>query len=240
MATHTGTIKYLIVNADDLGTSEGVNRGTLKAHEEGIVTSASLMVRRPATRAAAQMVRACPRLSVGLHFDLTGEGDVVFDLDDADAVERELRRQYADAGDLLGQPPTHLDSHASIHQRPTIAPIFRRFCEEQDCPARFSGEVRYIGSFYGHAPPDYTQSDLQLVGVDHLLEILATELQPGVNELACHPGYVTADFQSVYAKEREAELETLIDPRVQSALTAHGIRLINYRHLRPRSSSGVH
>jgi predicted glycoside hydrolase/deacetylase ChbG (UPF0249 family) len=239
MATHTATITYLIVNADDLGTSAGVNQGILKAHEEGIVTSTSLMVRRPATREAAQMARQCPRLGVGLHFDLTGEGDVVFDLDDLDAVERELRLQYADASDLLGQPPTHLDSHASIHQRPKLAPIFRRFSEEHDRPARFSGEVRYIGSFYGHAPPDYTQTDLWLVGVEHLLKILAEELKPGVNELACHPGYVTADFRSIYAKEREAELEALIDPRVTTALTAHGIRLINYRNLRPRSSSGV-
>jgi len=37
--------KYLIVNADDFGLSSGVNRGIIKSHEQGIVTSASLMVR---------------------------------------------------------------------------------------------------------------------------------------------------------------------------------------------------
>jgi len=37
--------RYLIVNADDFGQSPGVNRGIIQAHEHGIVTSASLMVR---------------------------------------------------------------------------------------------------------------------------------------------------------------------------------------------------
>src|SRR5437870_3779943 len=40
--------RYLIVNADDFGLSPGVNRGIIEAHEHGIVTSASLMVRWPA------------------------------------------------------------------------------------------------------------------------------------------------------------------------------------------------
>jgi predicted glycoside hydrolase/deacetylase ChbG (UPF0249 family) len=33
------------VNADDYGQSAGVNRGIIEAHEHGIFTSASLMVR---------------------------------------------------------------------------------------------------------------------------------------------------------------------------------------------------
>ena len=37
--------KKLIVNADDFGQSAGINSGIIRAHEEGIVTSASLMVR---------------------------------------------------------------------------------------------------------------------------------------------------------------------------------------------------
>jgi predicted glycoside hydrolase/deacetylase ChbG (UPF0249 family) len=40
--------RLLIVNADDLGLSEGVNAGIAEAHERGIVTSASLMVRQGA------------------------------------------------------------------------------------------------------------------------------------------------------------------------------------------------
>jgi hypothetical protein len=56
----------LIVNADDFGLSGGVNAGIMAAHEHGIVTSASLMVRWPAARYAA----GHPRMSLGLHLDL--------------------------------------------------------------------------------------------------------------------------------------------------------------------------
>ncbi len=60
----------LIVNADDYGRSSGINRGVIKAHESGIVTSASLMVRWPAAVEAAEYCRDRPDLSLGLHVDL--------------------------------------------------------------------------------------------------------------------------------------------------------------------------
>ena len=54
----------LIVNADDFGCSRGVNRGIIEAHEHGIVTSASLMVNRPAASEAAEYGREHPELGV--------------------------------------------------------------------------------------------------------------------------------------------------------------------------------
>jgi YdjC-like protein len=62
--------RYLIVNADDFGQSEGINQGVMEAHERGLVTSASLMVRWPAAIEAAAYSRAHPSLSLGLHVDL--------------------------------------------------------------------------------------------------------------------------------------------------------------------------
>ncbi|MGA2658858.1 MAG: ChbG/HpnK family deacetylase, partial [Verrucomicrobiota bacterium] len=53
----------LIVNADDFGLDPGVNRGIIKSHEYGIVTSASLMVRWPAAAEAAAYAREHPELS---------------------------------------------------------------------------------------------------------------------------------------------------------------------------------
>src|SRR5712692_5001656 len=90
--------RALIVNADDFGQSFGVNRGIIEAHERGIVTSTSLMVRWPAAREAARYARTHPELSVGLHLDL-GErafrdGSWVFlyivvPRDDKEAIEAE-------------------------------------------------------------------------------------------------------------------------------------------------------
>ena len=90
--------RQLIVNADDFGRSVGINRGILRAHREGIVTSASLMVRWPAAGDAAAWARRRDDVSIGLHPDL-GEWIVrdsswepvyeVVDADDGPAVAGE-------------------------------------------------------------------------------------------------------------------------------------------------------
>ena len=61
----------LIVNADDFGISEAVNRGIVEAHERGIVTSTSLMATGPAFEHAIELARLHPSLAVGVHLVLT-------------------------------------------------------------------------------------------------------------------------------------------------------------------------
>lgn len=69
---HTLMSMMVIVNADDLGVSKGANLGILKAHHEGIVTSASVAV---TTESYSHALEACvarsPYLGVGLHFTLS-------------------------------------------------------------------------------------------------------------------------------------------------------------------------
>src|SRR5215210_2149081 len=62
--------RRLIVNADDFGLSPGVIRGILEAHDQGIVTSASLMVHMPAASEAVSLARNRPQMSLGLHVDV--------------------------------------------------------------------------------------------------------------------------------------------------------------------------
>ena len=63
---------WLVVNSDDLGVSDGATTGIIRAHREGIVTSASLAVTTPHYQHAVETcVRACPDLGIGLHFTLT-------------------------------------------------------------------------------------------------------------------------------------------------------------------------
>jgi hopanoid biosynthesis associated protein HpnK len=63
-------VKRLIVNADDLGLTAGVNRGIAEAHERGIVTSATLMANGARFEEAVTLARSLPRLGVGCHIDL--------------------------------------------------------------------------------------------------------------------------------------------------------------------------
>lgn len=62
--------RRLIVNADDFGRSTSINQAVIRAHREGILTTASLMVNEPACEAAVALARENPRLGVGLHLTL--------------------------------------------------------------------------------------------------------------------------------------------------------------------------
>ncbi len=62
-----------IFNADDFGISLGVNEAIKKAHQEGILNSASLMVNQKYAREAVELARQMPDLEMGLHLNLTNE-----------------------------------------------------------------------------------------------------------------------------------------------------------------------
>lgn len=62
--------RRLIVNADDFGLSHSVNEAVVRAHREGILTSASLMVNEPGFEEAVKLARENPELGVGLHLTL--------------------------------------------------------------------------------------------------------------------------------------------------------------------------
>ena len=212
--------KLLIVTADDFGISHGVNRGIVQAHREGILTSTSLMVNRPAAGAAAALARACPELSVGLHLELdaVGAGDV------AAGLERQLDR----FSELVGAPPTHLDSHHDVHRHPRVLPHVLALAERMAVPVRGYSGVRHYSKFYGQWGGE---THLEQISVDGLLRLLDAELGPGVTELTCHAGYVDEELVSSYAGEREAELRTLCDPRVRQGLGERGIGLAGFRDL---------
>jgi len=62
--------RRLIVNADDFGRSASINQAVIRAHREGILTSASLMINQPDAPAAVALARENPNLGVGLHLTL--------------------------------------------------------------------------------------------------------------------------------------------------------------------------
>jgi hopanoid biosynthesis associated protein HpnK len=62
--------RRLIVNADDFGRSRSINAAVIRAHREGILTSASLMVNEGASDEAVALAKENPKLGVGLHLAL--------------------------------------------------------------------------------------------------------------------------------------------------------------------------
>lgn len=234
-ALRTGATRRLIVNADDFGRTEAVNKGVMLAYEEGIVTSASLMVRWPASEQAAEFALAHEDFGLGIHLDLgewqrTGEAwepvYVVAPTDDVQAVSTELGNQLGRFHKLMSRPPTHIDSHQHVHRSEPVASVVADFARRLGVPVRESStSVRYCGSFYGQSGDGSPYPEG--ITVDALLKIL-DGLQPGVTELSCHPG-LDDDLDNAYAVERGAEVTVLCDPRVRQAIDLLGISLVSYR-----------
>ena len=135
----------MIINADDLGLTSGVNRGIIESHENGVVTSATLMACGEKFAEAATRVAQTPRLSVGCHVVLV-DGVPLSDtaavstltvgpkfrdrltnfamlaatgrLDTAQ-IEAEVTAQIQKL-QAAGIPVSHLDSHKHTHMFPVV------------------------------------------------------------------------------------------------------------------------
>jgi len=209
-------MKYLIVNGDDFGASRGINRGVIEAHQRGILTSASLLVDGAASEETAALARRTPTLSVGLHVDLRDGRD----------CRAELRRQFERFEELMHDAPTHLDSHHNVHRDARWLPHFREFAEMHDVRLRDDPPIHCFSRFYGQWNG---QSHPEHLSAASLARMLTSELEDGVTELSCHPGYVDPEFPSSYTVEREVELRSLCDPMLRRVLSEESIRLLNHR-----------
>jgi predicted glycoside hydrolase/deacetylase ChbG (UPF0249 family) len=245
--------RLLIVNADDLGRSDGVNRGIFEAHERGLVTSATLMVAFPAASLAAAALTRHTRLGVGLHVTLTGAAPTlpareVPSLVDAHGllprkpeamgevepreVLAEVRNQLALFRRLTGRMPTHLDSHHHSHRLPAVLDALIAVAREHGLPIRrASEEVASRATAAGVRTTDRFEERFfgETATLDALLGILRG-LGPGVTELMCHPGYTDEELRrgSGYADAREREIAALTDPRVLAALHELGIEATHF------------
>lgn len=232
------TARYLIVNADDFGMSPGINRGVIEAHQRGIVTSTSLMVRWPDAADAAALALAEPALAVGLHVDLgewvwrDGSRDVLYlvaDPEDAGAVLREVQGQLDTFRGLMGRDPSHLDSHQHVHRREPVRTILTNVAGELGIPLReFDPGIRLCGEFYGQT--GFGEPAHDLITVEHLLAILE-DLPEGVTELMCHAGHGEG-LATIYGMERDQELAVLCDPRIRAALDRLRISLTSFAEVR--------
>jgi predicted glycoside hydrolase/deacetylase ChbG (UPF0249 family) len=225
---------HLIVNADDFGLSLQTNRGIALAHEHGIVTSASLMVRAPAVEDAVAYARAHPTLDLGLHVDL-GEWCwdgaswqplyQVVEHEDAETLASEVRRQLESFLRLCGKPPTHIDSHQHVHRNGPARDAVLAAAERFAIPVRhFTPSIRYCGDFYGQTAEGEPLPEN--ISVERLIAVIEG-LPAGTTELACHPG-LDSGVAGMYRLERSDEVRSLCDARVREALVRRNVGLSRF------------
>jgi len=141
--------RRLIVNADDFGLSTSVNTAVIRAHREGILTTASLMVNEPGFAEAVTLAKENPRLGVGLHLTLlmghsalppekipglvnprgefsnspVGVGmDYFFKGSLREQLRAEIHAQF-DKFHATGLPLDHVNGHLHLHLHPVVFKI---------------------------------------------------------------------------------------------------------------------
>ena len=203
--------RFLIVNADDLGLAPAVNAGVFEAHAQGIVTSASLMVERPAAVAAVEGLALHPDLAVGLHLE-----------------PDDCRAQLERFRELVGRDPTHVDSHKHVHESEPVQAVAEEIASELGVPLR-NRAIRYEGSFYGRPGGEPAP---EAISPEYLIELIRS-LPPGWTEIGCHPAAGPVPTSS-YDAERQSELRTLTDPQVKDLLNVSDVHLCSFAQVRTR------
>lgn len=181
----------LIVNADDFGISEAVNRGIVEAHVRGIVTSTSIMATAPKFEHAVELARQRPSLAVGVHLVLTEQRPLIgaaaaaslvrpdgtFELHLKQLLKKRLRglvamsevrseldaqiRRVRSAGITIN----HLDGHQHVHVLPGISRVVAELAAAHGISAvRYPAErVRgYMLRSVKHAPRVIEQAALNM------------------------------------------------------------------------------
>lgn len=229
----------VVLNGDDFGYSHGVNRGILDSVNNGILTSTSVMVNRVAAWEAKELLTRRNDISVGMHLDLTEEGirrwlGVIYMLTwPEQKIRKEFQTQIDKFTDIMGRLPDHIDSHHHIHWITGFKPIVLEFARENNIPVRCADATFELG-FYGRSLKRW--NDPAGVTPQKLISVLQN-LQPGVHEIMCHPGYVDDGLKATkttYLTQREQEVEALTSKGVKKFLSqTPEIELISWKDLSP-------
>ena len=236
--------RVLVVIADDFGIGPETSRGILELAAEGVVTGTVLMVNSPFAAEAVRAWRASGvPLEVGWHPVLTQDPPValpdrvpsllgpdgclwplgrflsrlyLYRVNPAE-IEIELRAQLRRFEELVGSPPTLVNSHQHVALFPPVGaillkvlgdvrplPFVRRVCEPWQMMVRIPGArvKRSVLNWQGRRLAR-KQAKIGFPGADWLAGITdpvnvtdadflrrwLTRVPGRVIELACHPGY---------------------------------------------------
>ncbi len=223
----------LIMNADDLGYTLANTYGIIEAYKNGIVRSTTAMCNEPYIEKAAELVRDCPDLGIGVHLNLSSgrpltENSTLHDEEgfffknrevkvrvfDSEEIYREWKAQIERFITLFGHVPTHIDSHHHVHTfTDQLTSVAKQLGKEYGLELRNYGPYRFISTFYRNN-----------VTEEYLINILEEHKDEDI-EIMCHPGYCDLELyrRSSYSLNRVVELDLLTRESVKKYLAENGI-----------------
>lgn len=253
--------RAVIFHVDDAGRSHGTNLGTIKALEEGVATSTSIMMPRSGAAEFVAYAKAHPSLDAGLHLDLTRNAV-------PDDAEKEIRAQI-DQAVAMGITPTHLDGEGAMQFNTQYTDRFVKVATEKKIPLLFyGGHMQYISTEAGSNKTLFLSISKKLwdSGLPVIDDILAqrshsevyeerkaelikllNEMKPGITEVIFHCSVKTDGGNSGESSgspgpmgdmgmEGEMDVRLLTDPDIRSFMESEEIVMTTWRELMERRS----
>ena len=249
-------MRKILVRADDLGFSEGINYGIEKTVKEGIIRSVGVMTNMPATEHGINLLKDCD-VCLGLHTNICVGKPLVDpqlipsicdengnlkssktyrnakeDFVVLEEVMLEIEAQYQRFVELTGQKPHYFEGHAVMSDN-----FFKGMeivAEKHECdylPVSFSGSTKFRNSFLyasmDSMKPDY--NPLESLKRDALKEYPDN----GICMFVCHPGYLDAYIMKVSSllNARPLEVEMACSQETKDWLKDNNIDVITYDDL---------
>ncbi len=259
--------RKMIINADDFGLCEGVNKAIFEAHSYGVLTSTTVMAGMPGFDEAVEMSKILPSLGVGVHLNvvegtpvsqdervkiLTGDDGkfkykpaklaikAFFDKKILEAVEVELSAQIEKVI-KSGIKPTHLDSHKHFHCFAQVYKIVCRLAEKYNINAiRWPWEPATVCSHYWPktGPKDKFRAFLVRNMSVHCQKIDSRFIKTDIFFGLAHTGRIDNNFWSeLAAVEYAGTAEVMTHPGYPEGLV--NTRLVKERQIELRWLCGA-
>ncbi|MHC4658216.1 MAG: carbohydrate deacetylase, partial [Planctomycetota bacterium] len=251
--------KRVVINADDFGLCEGVNRAVAQAYTDGVLTSATIMANMPAAEEAVRIAKELPALGVGVHLNLTDGRPLsqqagLQSLLDADgrfscsptklaffslagpktrnAIRTELAAQIQWVIDN-GLNPTHLDSHKHFHAFPVVFSIVCQLARRFEIPAiRFALEPEEVSKMPWPLPDPGGKKAAKRVGIWAKINRIQNRdfLKTSALLGIAHTGRIDVNFfRAVTLYNSAATAEVVTHPGFLDGLDPGKTRLLNQR-----------
>ncbi len=247
-------MKKLVVVADDFGFTEGINRGSIEASQQGILTEMSLMMDSPGTQHGVDQILKNDIPGLGIHItlnDIVSTGKYLRRPGYVELLEQSQPEELAARvlyelhkfEDTVGRVPTHINGHRNCHLHPKIVDTICEYALEHDIYVRRMSEfsdgesvgvdvteqlneqgVKLTDYIFEHIPGTYEEA------YEGILADLSKVGEDSVTEVFFHPAYVD-DMLRGYSSlldERDRDRMLLTDKSFGEKIEALGFRIGNF------------
>lgn len=253
-------MKQLLIRADDLGYSKGVNYGIYESVKHGLINNVGVMVNMPATQHGLDLIRGID-LDLGLHTNICAGKPLsdpqeipsiteangyfkaskvyrtaAFDFVKLEEAVIEIRAQYEQFIKLVGRKPDYFEAHA-VYSANFLAALTQVAKEYQAPLLPFNFDL---------APVKFKEKTTIVTFMDSMkphydpaktfqaaLAYSQTCSANTIPMMVCHPGYLDQDIMnhSSLTIPRTQEVAFVCAPQTKALVDQESLKLVRYHEL---------